>query len=159
MSEIGNTRVKVEFFKDTGKFYTSFEYRSFLPVFEITEIKDEVEKKGEFIKGMAYTIEVCYFNKDSSWNKYLFTEDYKPKKTKMAEEEKQVTIQEKQVTMTITEDHQDIELIGEFEGEESFQLAEGKGINFNIKFDVGTKVCFKCPKTGKLFSIICRIKS
>ena len=64
------TKVKVEFFKYTGKWYDSFEFESELPAFELAKIKDEARAKKEFIKGMSFTLEVD--QKDGGWNKYLF---------------------------------------------------------------------------------------
>jgi len=64
------TKVKVEFFKHTGRWYDQFEYETTLPVYEIIKIKEEAEFKSGFIKGMDFTIEVdkpC-----EGWNKYLF---------------------------------------------------------------------------------------
>ena len=64
------TKVKVEFFKYTGKWYDSFEFESELPTFELDKIKDEAMTKKEFIKGMGFTLEVD--QRDGGWNKYLF---------------------------------------------------------------------------------------
>jgi len=67
------TKVRVDFYKYTGKHYDSFEYVSELPCFEIPKIRDEVQFKSEFIKGMNFTIEVDEQHK--GWNKYLFLVD------------------------------------------------------------------------------------
>lgn len=64
------TKVKIEFFKYTGKWYDSFEFESELPVVELDKIKDEAQTKKEFIKGMSFTLEVD--QEDKRWNKYLF---------------------------------------------------------------------------------------
>lgn len=64
------TRVKVEFFKYTGKWYTSFEFESNFAAHQLIEIKEEAKKKSEFITDMSFTIEVDEENK--GWNKYLF---------------------------------------------------------------------------------------
>lgn len=63
------TKVKVEFFKYTGKWYDEFEFESELPAFELVKIKDEARTKKEFIKGMSFTIEV---RQNRTFNKYLF---------------------------------------------------------------------------------------
>lgn len=64
------TKVKVEFFKYTGKHYDSFEYESALPCFDMVKIKEEAIKQKEFITGMNFTIEVD--GGEKGWNKYLF---------------------------------------------------------------------------------------
>ncbi len=64
------TKVKVEFFKYTGKWYSSFEFETRLPAFEMAKIKEEVMLHSEFIKNMNFTIEVD--EKEKGWNKYLF---------------------------------------------------------------------------------------
>lgn len=69
------TRVKVEFFKETGKWYTSFEFYSEFRPYQFDSIKAEVLSKPEFIKHMNFTIEVDLA--DGGWNKYLFIVDTK----------------------------------------------------------------------------------
>lgn len=63
------TKVKIEFFKDGGKWYTSFNYESNLEVWDIDGILSEVRLNKMFIKTMNFTLEV---EKGESWNKYLF---------------------------------------------------------------------------------------
>lgn len=64
------TKVKVDFYKYTGKWYDSFEYDSHHHAFDMVKIKEEALKRNEFIKGMNFTIEVDELGK--GWNKYLF---------------------------------------------------------------------------------------
>lgn len=65
------TLVKVEQFKYTGKWYSSFEFNTEFPCFDMVKIKHEAENKKEFITTMSYTIEVQALDSDA-WNKYLF---------------------------------------------------------------------------------------
>lgn len=65
------TKVKVEFFKYTGKYYSSFEYETKLPAHQMIEIVKEAKTKDDFITEMAFfTIEVD--QKNGGWNKWLF---------------------------------------------------------------------------------------
>lgn len=64
------TKVRIEFFKYTGKHYDSFEYESGLPCHEMIRIKHEAMRKKEFINGMNFTVEVD--GREKGWNKYLF---------------------------------------------------------------------------------------
>lgn len=69
-----NTKVKVEFFKYTGKWYSSFEFETELKCFQMPEIKKEAQGKREFIDRMDFTVEVNSIN-EIGWNKYLFSSD------------------------------------------------------------------------------------
>lgn len=64
------TKVKVEFFKYTGKWYSSFEFETKTPAFEMVKIKEEAKHQDAFIDDMSFTIEVD--QKELGWNKYLF---------------------------------------------------------------------------------------
>lgn len=64
------TKVKIEFFKHTGKWYTSFEFETNLPAHQLLEIKQLAEKRKEFIRGMTFTVEAD--QEGAGWNKYLF---------------------------------------------------------------------------------------
>lgn len=63
------TKVKVEFFKYTGKWYSSFEFETPIKVFEMQSIVIDAKTKPEFINGMDFTVEV---DDGKGWNKYLF---------------------------------------------------------------------------------------
>ena len=66
-----NTKVKVEFFKDTGKFYHSFQFDTIEECFEVNKIKQIAMIDTRFLNSMNYTIEVQSLTSDA-WNKYLF---------------------------------------------------------------------------------------
>lgn len=68
------TLVKVEFFKYTGKWYDSFEFKTNIEVYEMEKIKLEALNKKQFITKMNFTIEVTSLN-NVGWNKYLFCSD------------------------------------------------------------------------------------
>ena len=52
------TRIKVDFFKDTGKWYTSLEYSSVdIPVWDSDKLNNFVRSQPEFTHGMDYIIE------------------------------------------------------------------------------------------------------
>lgn len=69
------TTVKVDMFKSSGKWYSSFEFQTHLPAYKSLEILKEVEAKEEFIEGMSYyvlDIQECSNSGKTYRNKYLF---------------------------------------------------------------------------------------
>lgn len=67
------TKVKIEFFKGSGKWYEELEFETSTPSFELTQLKKEAASKIGFIIGMNFTLEVS--DSVGSWNKYLFLVD------------------------------------------------------------------------------------
>lgn len=55
---IVKTKVKVEFFKEGGKYYTSIEFETELPCYDVYGINDELKSRPDFISGMLYTIDI-----------------------------------------------------------------------------------------------------
>lgn len=50
------TTVKIDFYKDTGKWYTSFGFNSSFHCFETDKLIQRAEKDERFIKNMSFTI-------------------------------------------------------------------------------------------------------
>lgn len=67
------TKVKIEFFKSSGKWYETLEFETTLPAHESHEIARGASFLEGFIKDMNYTLEVS--DSTGSWNKYLILVD------------------------------------------------------------------------------------
>lgn len=65
------THVKIEFFKESGKFYSSFEFHTETSCSTIGNIVFEAKNNQCFIENMDFTIEVKQGH-PWSWNKYLY---------------------------------------------------------------------------------------
>lgn len=51
------TTVKVEYYKNTGKWYTSAEFETDTDVWESQELEKEIESRGTIVSKMSYTYE------------------------------------------------------------------------------------------------------
>ncbi len=72
MSQTSKTIVTVEFFKESGKFYTQEAYESDISVVDKEGIALEICKKFSIAKEMEFTMEVTAETTTGvSWNKYL----------------------------------------------------------------------------------------
>ena len=65
------TKIKVEFFKSSGKFYTSFSCTTPVRIHETTELRTICVQYPQFVYGMDFTMEV-EDESISAWNKYLY---------------------------------------------------------------------------------------
>lgn len=63
------TTVKVDYYKSTGKWYTSYEFQTETPAYDTTGIQDEIEEKYRHSE-MSYTMEAS--DEIGGINKYLF---------------------------------------------------------------------------------------
>ncbi len=62
------TKIKVEFFKTSGKYYDSFKFISETSIGSIDIIKVEIMNHPKFLTDMDYTFEVEQLD---AWGKYL----------------------------------------------------------------------------------------
>lgn len=65
------TLVDIELFKDSGKFYTSFQFETETECHDIPKLKSEAMAHNSFIKEMNFTLEVTQIGA-GAWNKYLY---------------------------------------------------------------------------------------
>lgn len=65
-----NTKVKIERFKQGGKFLETLEYHSKIECYETIKLKEEAIKVFTFLTEEIFTLEVKDLNSEA-WNKYL----------------------------------------------------------------------------------------